>query len=709
MAKRSSKKIVSGNVKANLSLTDFYGENVFSIKTMRDYLSDKVYKGLMATIRQGRSLDPGMADEIADAMKTWAVSKGATHFTHWFQPLTGTTAEKHDSFIVPDNEGSVSLKFSGKELIKGEPDASSFPSGGLRATFEARGYTAWDPTSPAFIKEGDNGATLCIPTVFCGYHGEALDKKTPLLRSMEALSKQICRLGKLFGIDAGNKLAIAQLGIEQEYFLIDKDFFESRLDLLQTGRTLFGRAPAKHQQMADHYFGAIKSRVLAFMEDLDQALWRLGIPAKTRHNEVCPAQFEIAPVFEELNLAVDHNMVMMEVMREVAEYHGFACLLHEKPFAGVNGSGKHMNWNICGPDGKNWLNPGDNPHENAKFLTMICAVIKAVDTHADILRASVATAGNDHRLGANEAPPAIISVFLSEQLTEVIEQIEKGGAGSTKQGGVLNIGVSSLPPLPRDITDRNRTSPFAFTGNKFEFRAVGSNQSCADPNTVLNTIITDAVDEICTQIETDLSAGKDFNKSLQNILEQIVHKHKRVIFNGDNYSLKWQEEAEARGLPNIKTTPESLTALTSGKTVAMFEKHKVLSCRELESRYEVYSKEYEAIIKIEAECAVTMAKTMILPASLRYENELASTINAVKSADPGSDTSLTLALLTKVHNRCEKVLLLVKKLESGISSNSFSEMITNMNELREAADELEGLVPDGLWPLPSYGEMMFMM
>lgn len=708
MARRSNKRIVQSDAEGTLSITDFYGENVFSIKTMRDYLSDKAYKSLTATIREGRSLAPGIADEVADAMKTWAVSKGATHFTHWFQPLTGTTAEKHDSFIVPDNEGGVILKFSGKELIKGEPDASSFPSGGLRATFEARGYTAWDPTSPAFIKEGDNGATLCIPTVFCGYHGEALDKKTPLLRSMEVLSKQICRLGKLFGIDAGNRRAFAELGIEQEYFLIDRDFFESRLDLLQTGRTLFGRAPAKHQQMADHYFGAIKSRVLAFMEDLDRALWRFGIPAKTRHNEVCPAQFEIVPVFEELNLAVDHNMVMMEVMRDVAEHHGFACLLHEKPFFGVNGSGKHMNWNICGPDGKNWLTPGENPHDDAKFLTMICAVIKAVDANADILRASVATAGNDHRLGANEAPPAIISIFLGEQLTDVIDQIEKGGPRNTKGGGVLNIGVSSLPPLPRDTTDRNRTSPFAFTGNKFEIRAAGSNQNCADPNMVLNTIVADALDEICTRLEADLAAGQDFNKSLQVLLKDIVGKHRRVIFNGDNYTDEWRKEAARRGMPGIETTPEALKALISDRIVAMFEKHGVLSRREIESRYEVYRKEYESIIKIEAECAVTIAKTMILPAAIRYSNDLASCINSVMAADKDYDMTASKALLGDVIRLCEKTLLTVNKLEE-IINRSPAEIISTMKGLREAVDALEGLVPDDLWPLPSYAEMMFMM
>ncbi|MGD2278874.1 MAG: glutamine synthetase III, partial [Candidatus Omnitrophota bacterium] len=548
------------------SVAEIYGENVFSIKTMRNYLSEAAHRSLCATIKEGHPLDANIADEVADAMKTWALSKGATHFTHWFQPLTGATAEKHDSFIQPDGEGGVVLNFSGKELIKGEPDASSFPSGGLRATFEARGYTAWDPTSPAFIKQGERGATLCIPTAFYSYHGEALDKKTPLLRSMAALSKQVCRLGKLFGIDVESKRAYATLGPEQEYFLVDKKYYEKRLDLIQTGRTVFGRAPAKHQQMEDHYFGAIKTRIMSFMDELDRELWKMGIPAKTRHNEVCPAQFEIAPVFEELNLSVDHNMILMEVLKQVAERFGLVCLLHEKPYAGVNGSGKHNNWSICGPDGKNWLSPGDNPHQNAIFLTMICALMKAVDTNAGMLRASVATAGNDHRLGANEAPPAILSIFLGDQLTDIFEQIEKGGAKSSKGGGTIEIGITSLPPLPRDVTDRNRTSPFAFTGNKFEFRMVGSNQSCAGSNIVLNTIVADAIDDICTKLESDATAGKDFNESLQAVLQDIVKKHKRILFNGDNYTDEWHKEAKKRGLPDLKTTPEALEVIKDEKT-----------------------------------------------------------------------------------------------------------------------------------------------
>jgi len=677
---------------------DSYGENVFSIKTMRNYLSEKAYKSLTSTICSGNTLDPKIADEVADAMKTWAVEKGATHFTHWFQPLTGTTAEKHEAFLVPDNEGGCIVAFSGKELIQGEPDASSFPSGGIRATFEARGYTAWDPSSPAFIKRSDLGATLCIPTIFCSYHGEALDKKTPLLRSMEAVSKQVCRLGKLFGVKAAGKRAYATLGPEQEYFLIDKAFYEARLDLVQTGRTLFGRAPSKHQQMEDHYFGAIKPRVVDFMSDLDKELWSLGVPARTRHNEVCPAQFEIAPVYEELNLAVDHNMIVMTTLKEVAEKHGFVCLLHEKPYAGVNGSGKHNNWAVAGPDGKNWLQPGDNPHENAKFLTMIVALVAAVDRHADLLRAAVASASNDHRLGANEAPPAIMSVFLGDQLTDIMEQIEKGGAAkSSKQGGAIKIGVSHLPQLPRDATDRNRTSPFAFTGNKFEFRAVGSTHSCAGANVVINTMVADVLDEICTELEK--AGKKDFNKALQKLLSSLLKKHKRVIFNGDNYADAWKKEAKRRGLPNMMTTPEALKAIVKKENIAMFEKYGVLSAKELHSRYEVYSEAYEKTIAIETDVALKMAKTMILPAAVRYLGEIAD----VKGGGAGLK-----ALARSVNADVEKLLRSIAALEKAAGAGEKAQ-IEKMNALRDAVDKLETVVPDDLWPLPSYAEMMFMM
>lgn len=687
-------------------IQDIYGENVFSLKVMRNYLSEAAYKSLSNTIRAGGTLDPNIADEVADAMKTWAVSKGATHFTHWFQPLTGLTAEKHDSFISPDGEGGVMVKFSGKELIQGEPDASSFPSGGLRPTFEARGYTGWDPTSPAFIKEGPQAATLCIPTYFIGWHGEALDKKTPLLRSMKALSKQVCRLAELFGISTKGKQAYATLGGEQEYFLIDRDYYNARVDLLQTGRTLFGKEPAKHQQMADHYFGAIKSRVMGFMEDLDREMWRLGVPTKTRHNEVAPAQFEVAPVFETLNLAVDHNMICMEVMQKVAEKHGLACLLHEKPFAGVNGSGKHNNWSIVGPDDKNWLSPGENPHENLKFLVTLCAVIKAVDSYAELLRAGVASAGNDHRLGSHEAPPAIISIFLGDQLTDIIEQIEKGEAKSSKKGGVLELGVDSLPKLPRDATDRNRTSPFAFTGAKFEFRAVGSSMSLAGPNIILNTIVAETLDEICTILEADKKAKKDFNSSVQKLLQGIIKKHKRIIFNGDNYTEDWVKEAKKRGLPNLKTTPEALEYLKDPKALALFEKHQVLSKIELLSRYEVYKETYKTIIQYEGALAADMAKTMIIPVVLDYEKDVAKTVKEIEAINKTKATALR-ALLKNITKETEAALVCVEKLEKAVAKNDVAAIKEGTAKLREPIDALEGLVPADVWPLPSYAEMLF--
>ena len=689
------------------TLEAIYGENVFGLKNMKKHLSPNTYKSLAATIREGRSLDPKIADEVAGAMKQWAVSKGATHFTHWFQPLTGGTAEKHDSFIDPDGEGGIVMKFSGKELTQGEPDASSFPSGGLRATFEARGYTAWDATSPAFIKESENGAVLCIPTAFYSYHGEALDKKTPLLRSINALAVQINRVAKLFKVQSKNIRPYATLGAEQEYFLIDKNFYLERLDLIQTGRTLFGRKPSKHQQMEDHYFGAIKPRIISFMEDLDRELWKLGIPSKTRHNEVCPAQFEMAPVYEELNLAVDHNMMAMEVMRQVADRHGLTCLLHEKPFAGVNGSGKHNNWALCGPDGKNWLTPGENPHENAKFLTIICALMKAIDTYAGVLRSAVASAGNDHRLGANEAPPAILSIFLGEQLTDIIDQIEKGGATSSKEGGFLEVGVSSLPKLAKDVTDRNRTSPFAFTGNKFEFRAVGSNQNCSGPNIVLNTIVAEALENICTELEAAVAKGKNFNESLQTILQKIVKKHKRILFNGDNYTEEWHKEAEKRGLPNLKTTPEALEEMVTEEAVKIFVKHKVLSKTEVESRYEIYKEQYEKTVKIEAGVALEMAKTLIIPAVVRYQNELSETVSGLKE---NSVKSINVsALLARVSELSEKALDAVAELDAAAGGHEPSKMLDGMKTLRAVVDSLEEIMPVEFWPLPSYTEMMFIM
>ncbi len=679
------------------SIPEYFGKNVFTLKVMRQYLSEKAYKSLSTTIKEGGRLDPEIADEVAEAMKTWAVSKGATHFTHWFQPLTGTTAEKHDSFITWDGEGGVILNFGGKELIQGEPDASSFPSGGLRATFEARGYTGWDPTSPAFIKEGPEATTLCIPTFYIGYHGEALDKKTPLLRSMTALSKQICRLANLFGIDTKGKRAYCTLGPEQEYFLIDKSDYEARLDLVQTGRTLFGRKPAKHQQQEDHYFGAIKPRIMAFMEDLDRTLWELGMPSKTRHNEVAPAQYEIAPIYEDLNIAVDHNMMCMEVMRQLADKHGLVCLLHEKPFAGINGSGKHNNWSVVGPDGKNWLYPGKTPHENAKFLTTLCAIIKAVDTYADLLRVTVATAGNDHRLGANEAPPAIVSIFLGEQLFDIVEQIEKGGAKTSKQGGDINVGVDSLPSLAKDTTDRNRTSPFAFTGAKFEFRAVGSNQNPSAANMVLNTIVAQALAEICDQLEADKKAGLDFNKSLQAVLQAIIKKHKRVLFNGDNYTAEWHAEAKKRGLPNLKTTPEALETLKIKKNIDVLAKHGVLTAVEVSSRYEINKHAYDTVIALEGSCALTMARTQLIPAGLEYQELLSSAKSVTQKK-----------LVKKVSDLIDSALKAADALEGALEKHDSAKTLSGMLKLREVIDELEGLVPANIWPLPSYAQMLLM-
>ncbi len=688
------------------SIPEYYGENVFNGKVMKRYLSEKTYKSLSSIIKTGGKLDASVADEVAEGMKNWALSKGATHYTHWFQPLTGSTAEKHDSFITPDGEGSCTLTFSGEALIQGEPDASSFPSGGLRPTFEARGYTGWDPSSPAFIKEGASGATLCIPTYFVGWKGEALDKKTPLLRSMKALSKQVERLAKLLNIKC-KQSAYSTLGGEQEYFLIDRDFYYQRIDLLQTGRTLFGKEPAKHQQMADHYFGAIKDRVITFMEELDREMWRLGVPLTTRHNEVSPGQYEVAPIFENQNLAVDHNMLCMEVMQKIAERQGLACLLHEKPFAGVNGSGKHNNWSVTGPDGKNWLSPGDNPHENERFLIMLCAVIKAVDENAALLRATIASAGNDHRLGSHEAPPAIISIYLGDQLNDIISQIEKGsGAKSSKQGGTLEIGVDSLPNLPRDASDRNRTSPFAFTGAKFEFRAVGSGQSLSGPNVVINTIVAEALDEICSKLEVDKSSKKDLNNSVQTILKGIIKKNKKVIFNGDNYTAAWVKEAKKRGLPNDKTTPEALKAYKDPKAIKLFEKHKVLSKIELLSRYEIYQETYETIIKYEADLSVEIARTEIIPAALGYCEGIAETIKSVEGINKTKSTA-TRKLLKDVSSLTEKAINAASKLETAAKGTSSVAMCSAMTALRTEVDALEGLVPVEDWPLPSYTEMLF--
>ena len=672
-----------------------YGDNVFSIGVMRNYLSEKTHNSLAATMVRGEVIDPDIADEVAQAMKIWALEKGATHYTHWFQPLTGLTAEKHDSFLTPDDKGNTIACFSGSELTRSESDASNFPSGGLRATFEARGYTAWDPTSPAFIKETNGVAVLCIPSIFCGYHGEALDKKTPLLRSQHALAAQLKRMAHLFGLpDTG--CAYATLGAEQEYFLIDREHYLARPDLRQTGRTLFGQRPPRHQQMEDHYFGHIHPRVLAFMDEADRILWKLGIPAKTRHNETAPGQFEIAPVFEELNLAIDHNMLTMQVLQEVAERHGLVCLMHEKPFAGINGSGKHNNWSPIGPDGKNWLKPGTTPHENAKFLATVCAIVAGVDTYADLLRATVASAGNDHRLGANEAPPATISIYLGDQLSDIIKQLQNGKAKSSKQAGLIEVGVSTIPRLPRDVTDRNRTSPLAFTVNKFEFRAVGSNQSCAGSNVAFNTITAWGIDLICSEIEKEQALGTDFNTALGKTLKDLFKKHQRVIFDGDNYSARWHKEAEERGLPCARTTPEALLALMSTKTLDLFKKYGVFTERELLSRYEIYLETYNKTIMIETSCALQIVRTMIVTTGLEYAETLATTLQ----------TPPRVRLAKRVNDLIDTLLTAAEALEKAANSPNVPAAIKAMESARSAADELEGLIPAHLWPLPSYADML---
>ena len=687
---------VSAVMPAAPANVDFYGEDVFNADAMRTYLPKDICEKLLATIDEGVALDPSIAGDVAHAMKRWAMDRGATHFTHWFQPLTGSTAEKHDSFIEPSG-GKAIMAFSGKNLIVGEPDASSFPSGGLRSTFEARGYTAWDPTSPAFIKRHGNGATLCIPTAFCSYTGEALDKKTPLLRSLQALSKSTRRLMTCF--KAGPKKTTVTLGAEQEYFLIDKRFYLQRPDLYQAGRTIFGATPAKHQQMNDHYFGSIPSRILNFMNDVEKELWKLGIPAKTRHNEVAPAQFELAPLFEEVNLACDHNMLVMETLRNVADRYGLVCLLHEKPFAGVNGSGKHNNWSLSYGKG-NLLNPGKDPHQNAVFLTAICAIMYAVDTHADLLRMTCAGAGNDHRLGAHEAPPAIISIYLGDQLTDVIEQLEQGVPKSSKQASAMKLGSDTLPPLPRDATDRNRTSPFAFTGNKFEFRAPGSSQSCSEPNVVLNTIVAEAFDMISEQLEK--LDDKNFHTGLQKILQKIVKEHKRILYNGNGYTEEWVKEAEKRGLPNIRTSMEALKALTKDENIALFEKYGVMNRAEMVSRYEVNVEDYHKRIHIEGEIARDMAKNIIMPAVVEaYSKALKTNEMALNQGFPGLDGYAK--SLGEGMNRLLAAIDVMEKALGGLHEG----IVDAIAALRKEVDGLEKIVPNELWPLPKYREMLF--
>jgi glutamine synthetase len=693
---------------------DYYSTNVFTKSVMKDRLPKETYKTILKTIDAGEKLDPALADVVAMAMKDWAMEKGATHYAHIFYPLTGSTAEKHDSFLSPTSDGSTLSEFSGKQLIQGEPDGSSFPTGGIRVTSQARGYTIWDVTSPAYILENPNGTTLCIPTAFVSWTGEALDKKTPVLRSMQALNTQAQRVLKLFGHSDGAFVS-STAGPEQEYFLIDRHFYYARPDLLNAGRTLFGCKPPKGQEFDDHYFGAIPERVLAFMHEAERELFKLGIPVKTRHNEVAPGQFEIAPMFESANVAADHQQQMMQTLKKVAEKYGMSCLMHEKPFAGVNGSGKHVNWSLGSSSQGNMLDPGDTPHENAQFLVFCAAIIRAVHHHQGLLRAVVASAGNDHRLGANEAPPAIISIFLGDQLTDIFEQIKGGGAKESLNSGTLTVGVDVLPPFPKDAGDRNRTSPFAFTGNRFEFRAVGSNQSIAGPLVAMNTIIAESVDFCATKLE-ELTAGDSskLNGAIQTLISEILEECSSIIFNGDGYSEEWHAEAEKRGLLNLKTTADALPSLKAVKVEELFEKYGVLSKVELHSRLETYLEQYNLTVDVEANLAVKIAKIMIFPAAVRYQNELATTCTNLKQVGIEFDT-----------DTLDAVTALVKELQDSIGTlehamadenaecpeaearHQCDVILPAMLAVREAVDQLEGIVADDMWPLPTYQEMLF--
>ena len=697
------------------NVAEIFGGNVLNDAVMQERLPKKVYKRLKDVISQGRDLDLETADVVAHEMKEWAIEKGATHYTHWFQPLTGVTAEKHDSFITaPMANGKVLMSFSGKELIKGEPDASSFPSGGLRATFEARGYTAWDCTSPAFVRQDAAGATLCIPTAFCSYTGEALDQKTPLLRSMEAINIQSMRLLKLFGNTTSKKVT-PSVGPEQEYFLVDRQKYLKRKDLIFTGRTLFGAMPPKGQEMDDHYFGAIRERIAAYMRDVNKELWKLGVSAKTQHNEVAPAQHELAPIYAEANVAVDNNQLVMETLKKVAGRHGLTCLLHEKPFAGVNGSGKHNNWSIITDDGINLLDPGKTPHDNIQFLLVLTCIMKAVHKHADLLRESAADAGNDHRLGANEAPPAIISIFLGEQLQDVLAQlISTGEATRSLKGEVLQTGVKTLPDFMKDATDRNRTSPFAFTGNKFEFRMVGSNDSIAAPNVVLNTIVAEAFSDACDVLE---KAG-DFEMAVHNLIKEQAIAHQDIVFNGNGYSPEWVEEAERRGLPNITNMVDAVPALTTEKAIALFEKFNVFTEAELKSRSEILYESYAKALNIEARAMIDMAGKQVIPAVIKYTTVLATSINTVKAACP-ADTSAQESLLTEVSALLAEAKSalgnLVEAAEKAYAMEAGraqavccrDELKAAMDALRAPVDKLEMIVDKDMWPMPSYGDLIF--
>lgn len=698
-----------------LNAAEIFGKNVFNESVMRQRLPKDVFKKMKKTMEDGAELDPSIAGVVAHAMKEWAMERGATHYTHWFQPLTGVTAEKHDSFIsVPDAAGKVIMEFSAKELIKGEPDASSFPSGGLRATFEARGYTAWDCTSPAFLREDACGVTLCIPTAFCSYRGEALDQKTPLLRSMQAIDKQALRILRLFG-NTTAKRVVPSVGSEQEYFMVDRDKYLQRKDLIYAGRTLFGAMPPKGQELDDHYFGAIRERIGAYMRDLNIELWKLGVTAKTQHNEAAPAQHELAPIYEQANLAVDHNQMTMEAMKKVAGRHGMTCLLHEKPFAGVNGSGKHNNWSLISDDGINLLSPGDTPHENIQFLLVLACILKAVDVHADLLRESAADVGNDHRLGANEAPPAIISVFLGDQLEDVIDQLcSTGEATHSKQGGTLRTGVATLPDLDLDATDRNRTSPFAFTGNKFEFRMVGASDSVAPANVVLNTIVAEAFKEAADELEK----AEDFSEAVHDMIKKLLKAHRRIIFNGNGYSDAWVAEAEKRGLPNIVSMVDAIPSITTEKSVKLYEQFGVFTRAELESRAEIEYENYSKVINIEAKTMIDMASKQIIPAVIKYTTQLAGSLGEVKNACPEADVSVQTELLVETSAllsdmkvalaSLETALEICSGMESAEQAHAYHEkVVPAMDALRAPADRLEMIVDKDLWPFPSYGDLLF--
>ncbi len=697
------------------TISEIFGVNVFNDEAMQIYLPKAVYKKLKKTIEDGLEMDNDIADSVAHGMKEWAVERGATHYTHWFQPLTGVTAEKHDSFISVPREGKVILEFSARDLTKGEPDASSFPTGGLRATFEARGYTAWDCTSPAFIREDSLGVTLYIPTAFCSYNGEALDKKTPLLRSMQAIDTQALRILRLFGNDKAKRV-IPSVGAEQEYFIIDREKYLQRKDIIYTGRTLFGAMPPKGQELEDHYFGSIRERIAAYMNDINHELWKLGVPAKTQHNEVAPAQHELAPVYEQVNVATDHNQMTMETMKKVAGRHGLTCLLHEKPFAGVNGSGKHNNWSLTSDDGVNMLNPGDTPHENIQFLLVLACILKAVDIHADLLRESAACVGNDHRLGANEAPPAIISVFLGEQLEDVIDQLcSTGLATHSKRGGRLRTGVATLPDFEKDATDRNRTSPFAFTNNKFEFRMVGSSDSIASPNIVLNTIVAESFQEAADALEQ----AEDFDEAVHDMIKKLLLEHRRIIFNGNGYAKEWVEEAARRGLSNLPSMVDAIPALVSEKTIRLYEKFRVFTRKELESRVEIEYEGYVKAIIIEAKTMINMAGKIIIPAVVRYTGVLAKTLRDIKTALPFLEPQTQMELLIQVNDHLGKVKEARERLieileEASTRKNAkeealylHAEAVPAMERLRAPVDTLEMIVDKQYWPMPSYGDMLF--